>query len=576
MTPLPSDGTPTAPIPVLVGPPIDHNGPVTSSRRIPRLTRPWSVRARILVAVLLVTALGMVGAGLTSYLVARAQTRADVYASLRQETEEFRTSTQVALDPDTGVPVNGLEDLLSYAIKTTYPSDDEAVLGIVDGEVRKVPGADLSAHQLAVQEDAEFIAQASAVRPDQSPGVYRADTSAHKDLAYVSVPVRITGEKDLGHYVTAVDMTQAYSSINHAYLVYAYVAALTLVLVAVIGYGVSGRLLAPLRSLRTTAQRISETDLTDRIPQDQLSRGDEVADLGRTVNAMLDRLSTSFDSQRQALDDVGHELRTPITIIQGHQELLDVTDPQDVSATREITLEELDRMQRLVDDLLLLAKSRRPDFVRQQETDVDDLLLSVLDKVTPLGDRRWQLEETSGVRARLDPERVTQALVQLVANALRFTDDGGVIALGARVGPDHAVRIWVRDEGTGIEPDQQEQIFTRHALGDPDGQAHPHGAGLGLAIVTAIATAHGGEVELESVPGQGSRFTVVLPSAAPVAVPDDVPGPLAGELPGPMADNGTDPTDTAEPTGTTGTGTGNPDGSTGPETPEEGTPWQRS
>jgi two-component system OmpR family sensor kinase len=535
--------------------PIEDNGSVSTPRRPRRLLRPRSVRVRILAAVLAVTALGMVGAGVTSYVIARAQTRADVYASLRQETEEFRTSTEVALDPDTGVPVTGLEDLLSYAIKTTYPSEDEAVLGIVDGEVRKVPGADVSPHQRTVQEDAEFVAQASAVGPDQSPGVYRAHTADNKDLAYVSVPIRIRGEGSLGHYVTAVDMTDAFSDINHAYLVYAYVAALSLVLVGVIGYGVAGRLLAPLRSLRTTAQRISEADLTDRIPERQLARGDEVADLGRTVNAMLDRLATSFDSQRQALDDVGHELRTPITIIRGHQELVDVTDPADVTSTREITLDELDRMQRLVDDLLLLAKSRRPDFVRPQETDVDDLLLSVMDKVTPLGNRRWLLEETSGVRAQLDPERVTQALVQLVANALRFTEDGAVIALGARVGADGVLRLRVRDEGTGIEPAQQERIFRRHGLADQEDGPHADGAGLGLAIVTAIAAAHGGEVDLDSVPGEGSCFTVVLPSADPIAAPGT----------GPVTDNGGDP---VGPVG--------PDAPGPRTTPEEENPWQRS
>lgn len=490
---------------------IVHTEQVTTASVPAPGSRTPSVRLRILTVVLLVTALGMTVAGGTSYLIARQQTRAEVYGALRQEAEEFRTSTEVATEPDSGIPLTGLTDLLSYAIKTTYPNDNEAVLGIVDGEVRRVPGSDDPDFQHSIEDDAAFIARAAEVRPGASPGVYRASTPLHPDLAYISVPVQMTGSDELGHYVTAIDMTSAYDAVNRAYLAYAGVAATTLLLVGLIGHAVAGRLLAPLRSLRTTAQRISEADLSDRIPEDQLSSRDEVADLGRTMNAMLDRLARSFDSQRRFLDDVGHELRTPITIIQGHQELMDTSDPADVAETRQLTLDELDRMQRLVDDLLLLAKTRRPDFVRPTPTPVDELLVAVLDRVTPLADRRWQIEESAEVTAVLDRQRIVQGLLQLVANSLRFTEDGSRIALGARVdGAD--VRLWVRDEGTGIAPEEQDAIFERHRSPTAESEDHA-GAGLGLAIVSAIAEAHGGRVELESAPGAGSTFTVVVPGA---------------------------------------------------------------
>jgi signal transduction histidine kinase len=270
----------------------------------------------------------------------------------------------------------------------------------------------------------------------------------------------------------------------------------------------TSRLLRPLRSLRTTAQRITDADLTDRIPEDQLTSRDEVADLGRTMNEMLDRLATSFETQRRYLDDVGHELRTPITIVQGHQELMDPDDPDDVQETRDLTLDELQRMQRLVDDLLLLAKSRRPDFVQTAPTPVDEVLVSVLEKVTPLGTRRWTIEESTAEQVPMDRQRVTQALVQLVANALRFTHPGDVIALGARI-RSRSLRVWVRDEGTGISPQDQETIFSRERQGADGGNGG--GMGLGLAIVTAIAEAHGGRVELDSELGAGSTFTVLLP-----------------------------------------------------------------
>ncbi|HEY9289683.1 MAG TPA: HAMP domain-containing sensor histidine kinase, partial [Microlunatus sp.] len=293
----------------------------------------------------------------------------------------------------------------------------------------------------------------------------------------------------------------------------------SLILIGAVGYAVAGQLLAPLRSLRRTAQRITDTDLSERIPEDQLSSRDEVADLGRTMNAMLDRLDRSFDSQRRFLDDVGHELRTPVTIVRGHLELMDPHDPGDVEETRTLAMDELDRMQRLVDDLMLLAKSRRPDFLRLAPTAVSDVLTSVLDKVTPLRDREWGIDANTDSIVLLDHQRISQALLQLVSNALRFTEPGAVIALGARVsaadqtevGPGGTLQIWVRDEGSGITAEDQQMIFERYrraALGTDD---HPHGAGLGLAIVEVIAEAHGGRVELDSAPGRGSTFSLIIP-----------------------------------------------------------------
>lgn len=499
-----------------------------SERTGRRRHRTLSVRLRILTVVLLITALGMTLAGGTSYLIAREQAQAEVYGNLRQEAEEFRSNAKLAADPETGLAITDLSQLLNYTIKTTYPNDDEAVLGIIDGTVRWVPGTDDPAHQKSVEDDAEFIAQTTRVTPDQSPGVYRAHTAKHPDLAYISVPVQIEGDPQQGHYVTAVNMTTAFSSVNRAYLAYAGVSAATLLVIGLIAHALVGRLLAPLRSLRTTAQRISEADLSERIPADQLASRDEVADLGRTMNAMLDRLANTFDSQRRFLDDVGHELRTPITIIHGHQEVMAADDPEDVRETRELTLDELDRMQRLVDDLLLLAKARRPDFVRPSPSDVDEILVGVLERVTPLGHRAWAIEgEQVGVRT-MDRQRIVQGLVQLVANALRFTEEGSVIALGASSGLADGVddakgaapsttRLWVRDEGAGIIPEDQQRVFERHRRGGAGGTVDPHqGAGLGLAIVTAIAQAHGGSVELDSIPGRGSTFTIVIPDPGTV------------------------------------------------------------
>src|SRR5690606_25147911 len=116
--------------------------------------------------------------------------------------------------------------------------------------------------------------------------------------------------------------------------------------------------------------------------------------LTRTVNSMLERVETAISSQRQLLDDVGHELRTPVTIVQGHLELLETTDPQEVHTTRELVLDELDRMTGLINDIVLLAKAQRTDFLTPSEVDIDDLMHEVTHKAQPLGAREWVTSAT--------------------------------------------------------------------------------------------------------------------------------------------------------------------------------------
>jgi two-component system OmpR family sensor kinase len=508
-------------------------GRLTSARPVP--WRPLSVRARILTAVLVTTALGMLGAGGVSYLIAREQTLDNIRNSLLQENEEINTVATLAGRGETGRTITGPGDVLWLAIKGSVPDPDEAIIGLVNSRVEWVPSSE-EPSQKSLENDPELIAAAAAVRPGAPVQLQRLSTAGHPDIAFMSIPVQVKGSPDLGHYVAAVDVRLAFQPIIRTHLTYAAVALVALVAIGIVGYQVAGKLLSPLRSLRRTAQRITETDLSERIPDDQLASKDEVGDLGRTMNAMLDRLSASFDNQRRLLDDAGHELKTPITIVRGHLELIDPHDPTDVIETRDLAIDELDRMRRLVDEILVLAKARRPDFVQPEPVVVADLLAGVLDKVVALDDRRWLIEATSNQVVTLDPQRITQALIQLVANALRFTQPGSVIALGGRIyGPE--VRLWVRDEGTGIAAEDQGRIFERFGRGsDPTGTQPPgldDGAGLGLAIVDAIALAHHGRVALSSTVGVGSTFTLCLPRSGrsfdhdePDAGAEPVPEPV--------------------------------------------------
>jgi signal transduction histidine kinase len=187
------------------------------------------------------------------------------------------------------------------------------------------------------------------------------------------------------------------------------------------GYFVAGYLVT--RLLHWAAAQIGEDDLTRRIP---VRHNDAIAALADQLNAMMERLRAAFATQRQFFDDASHELRTPITIIRGNLELLG-DDPTERAEDIRLCLDELDRMSRIVDDLLLLAKSERPDFVRPEPVDLTELTSDLDAKVRALGERHWQLEAIGEGTVRVDPQRITQAMVQLAHNAVQHTKSGDVI-----------------------------------------------------------------------------------------------------------------------------------------------------
>src|SRR6185312_9285353 len=206
------------------------------------------------------------------------------------------------------------------------------------------------------------------------------------------------------------------------------VALLALVLIGLVAWFVAGRLLRPIRLLRDAAAANSATDLSARIP---VTGNDDISELTSTINGMFDRLEDSFASQRRLIDDVRHELKTPITIVRGNLELLDSADRADVDAVRSVALDELGRMSSMVSELSLLAESRTPDFVELAPVDVGDFTAAVAIKV----------------------RRLTQAWLQLADNAAKYATKDTPISIGSDIGPDGGVEwlyLWVRDSGPGI------------------------------------------------------------------------------------------------------------------------------
>lgn len=327
-------------------------------------------------------------------------------------------------------------------------------------------------------------------------------------VIYAIEPVQIQGATQgafIVAYITADERREA----DAAFRIVLSVMFLILLVASLVAWIISGKVLRPLRLMASTARSISESDLTRRI---QVQGDGEMAEVAKTFNDMLDRLQEAFTIQQNFINDASHELRTPITIIQGHLELMGDT-PEERAEVMALVQDELDRMKRLVQDLLLLAKANRPDFLEPAWVDLDAFTEDLYNKARVLVNCNCILEQKAFGCVRLDRQRITQAVMNLVDNANQHTPSHGVIALGSEL-TDRSVRFWVRDTGKGIDPDDQARIFKRFARATK-GHYRSEGTGLGLAIVQAIVTASGGKVQLESQPGHGSTFVLILPKSFP-------------------------------------------------------------
>ena len=232
--------------------------------------------------------------------------------------------------------------------------------------------------------------------------------------------------------------------------------------------------------------------------------------------------------ERQFIQDASHELRTPITVALGHAELVERASrsPERAEDAR-IVVDELQRLRRLADRLLLLATSEDPDFLSRSPVQVEQLLATILQRWAPIA-RRWRLDLIEPATVVGDADRLGLALDALVENAVKHTGPGEEIRLGARRQGD-LVAIVVADSGAGMPVDQVEGIFERFARLDEARSRDLGGVGLGLAIVKAIAQAHGGTVQGRSAVGSGSVFQLVLPLGPTPDPPGGHVGVVAGQ-----------------------------------------------
>jgi two-component system OmpR family sensor kinase len=287
-------------------------------------------------------------------------------------------------------------------------------------------------------------------------------------------------------------------------------------------YLVGTRLSRPLRRMAAVAADVDAGDLKPRIEQ-QHGQSDEVRALADTFNRMLDRLTDAFAGQRAFVADASHELRTPLTVIRGQLEVLaSQSDPsgEEVRRVEMLVQAEIARISRLVDDLLLLAKTEQVEFLRAEPIDLPAFVAELWDGMSLLARRRFELDTVPQGSLLADPDRLAQALRNLLGNAIDQTASGhGLVRLSVRAQATGVVAFIVEDDGPGIAPDQRERVFNRFHRIDEARDRASGGTGLGLAIVRGIADAHGGRVTAGASPEGGARFELRLPGFTPAQAP---------------------------------------------------------
>lgn len=469
------------------------------NEKMTRRQRQVTIGQRITLAMILLVTTVFAVAGTLVFLVEHRSIQLEVRAELRRSADELSVLALEGVDPDTGLPFDNPSALMETFLTRTVSGPDEGELGVVDGNIAWVATDDV---ELRPEQDPQLI---EALLPLTTGDRIHIDT-LRTDLTryeYLVAPVHFPDSS--GALIHVFDMHTYENQWRETILIFIVVAAGSLAITSLLSLLLVRRLLHPVEELRTAAESIDERDLTARVPV----RGrDDLTRLSVSINHMLDRVQKSVEGQQKLLDDVGHELRTPITIVRGHLELLDPNDPEDVWLTRELAIEELDRMSALVESLITLAKSRESDFIQPEWFSLGSLTDQTFEKARALGERSWRLERIVSTDAWLDPQRITQAWLQLAANAVKYSADGTVITMGSELVRGE-VRLWVRDQGVGIATDQLDVI--RERFGRARGTERVEGAGLGLNIVETIVAAHNGRLEIDSRAGSGSTFTIVLP-----------------------------------------------------------------
>lgn len=383
----------------------------------------------------------------------------------------------------------------------------------------------------------EYAPAAPLVPEDESPtGDPRIVTTSWNgdQMRAVHYPVTVTDRSGTRWYIGAVivgeRLNTMFETLGSLRQVLAVASGLGILLALAGGWVMAGRALRPVDQVTAAAARIAAGDgtaasLAARLPVPPAD--DELARLSGTFNAMLDRLQASFRAQERFVADASHELRTPLTAIRGNVDVLrrqarngaNLRLSDDLAPALDDIHAESDRMRRLLDDLLWLARSDAgadPEPVPVTQMTAVSLEVIASDAVRSAASlahgQTLELEAPRPVRVTGDPDRLRQLLMILLDNAIRHTPPTGHVRVAVAASADGTARIAVRDDGEGVAAEHLPHLFERFYRADGARGRASGGTGLGLAIARAICRAHGGDIEVRSSPGQGATFIATLPA----------------------------------------------------------------
>jgi signal transduction histidine kinase len=463
--------------------------------------RRLTVSARVAVAVALVLTIGVTVLSLAAYLRVSSQLSADLDRSLLREAEAFNA----ALRPS----VTGASDLRTatraylgaraQSFSGTYPV---LLVHFATGSPSVISNSDL------LLENAPGNSSALGVRTARSQ--FLDLTLSGTTYRAATVPVLSATGTPVAVFEVALPTATTRDLATEVLVSLLFVSAAVIVLGTALAVLVARASLRPLTRAASTAARVTQSSLTQRIEYD--GPPDEVGRMVEAINEMLDRLEGAFGEQNRFIADASHELRTPLAIVSGHLELLQDVAMGDDERTEELAIvsDEVARMGRLVDDLLALARLESAPAAATQPLEVSSMVQEAAARGRILGDRAIDWKSQPGLWVAGDPDQLTRALLNLVGNAVAHTQSGGHVALEASAdGP--FIEITVADDGPGIRDEDLGRVFDRfyRAAGPRPGASG--GSGLGLAITKRLVQMHAGTVQAANRPGGGAVFTIRLP-----------------------------------------------------------------
>ena len=480
------------------------------AERLRRL-RPRTLRLRLTLTIGTLLVLAFVATYVVVYRTTESRLRADIDNDLRSASQQF-TGTLLAHGTPTLASVERTArahvaaEPFTTASQLLYAALGTRILATNQSEL---VGGDDDGDDTPAQARAEAVMSRRIIAT--VPGLVSLPAPDVGSVRLLVAAVRTSGGE-----IVRVGVAEPLAPIDNALdgiqRAFAIGGTLTLAVALLIGSLLAARLTRPLRRMALIAARVDAGDLSPRI--EASGARDEVRIMADAFDHMLDRLEEAFARQRSFVSDASHELRTPLTAIRGQLEVLaraERPEAEEVRRVQRLVAAEVDRMTRLTEDLLLLAATEESRSIQREMIELEPLLADLCAAAEPTADRRFSVDAHAGGMLNADRDRITQALRNLLRNAVEHTDAGGAIQLGAAQAPAGRVRLWVDDDGPGIPASERERVFDRFQRIDPARARRAGGTGLGLAIVRAIVDAHGGRAWATESPLGGARVVIELP-----------------------------------------------------------------